>query len=295
MDSNGLWRLFDVICCNLFGPSFVGACGVKEVLWKGKQLRRAGFEVTYNLLGEHVTNPGAVDAALVATAELIHSIQPENSGNVSCKPTLYGLCVSKETFRENIRKLADIAIQKGVEIEIDAESSRYIPDTFEIFSSLCRTGYSPVLRQAVQSHLKDIFLLMDEYKLWDKNLRIVKGTGVYDENESVAVESDKEFIGAKYLEIMDRNIGNGKKPFVATVRDRKLAELIIRAAQKGQFEFQMLYGPLGRKLSKNLVRRGYPVRIYMPFSDTWCPDAWKPFGLRRMQMMRRLMLSAIMA
>ena|SRR3989338_5019582 len=282
----------DLIGCNLFGRRFVGAVDVDGVLEVGEDLKKQGFGVTYNLLGEHVHDPALVDKAIDSTFRLIQGMQSENLGNVSCKPTLYGLSISKTLFIKNIEKIIELARQKGIEIEFDAENYSYIDDTFDVFSSFASQKiYSNTVRQAVQAHLKDIFPLMDKYQLRDKNLRIVKGAGVYDETDTSIITNDNEKIRQRYFEILRGNIVTGRAPFIATVRDWKLAESVIKITGEGAspFEFQMLYGPLGRKLGEYLLRSGYPVRIYIPFTDHWCRDVWKPYGLRRTKMMRNLL------
>jgi len=280
----------DLVGCNLFGRSFVGAFDINGVLNLGHDLKKQGFSVTYNLLGEHVHDQILVDRATDATLQLIKEMSQENLGNVSCKPTLYGLSRSKDLFVGNIKKIIDLAWTRNIEIEFDAENYDHIEDTFDVFSSFAFQGiYSNTVRQAVQAHLKNINDLMGKYGLWDKNLRIVKGSGVYDEAGRI-IENREDKIRQNYFQILRKNMINDRIPFVATVRDSNLAESVINITGGSGFEFQMLYGPLGRKLGQNLLRQGYPVRVYVPFVLDWCRDVWKPYGLRRAKTMRTLML-----
>lgn len=286
----------DLVGCNLFGRCFVGAFSVKDVLNVGKDLKDQGFGITYNLLGEHVRDPNLVNEAVRSTLSLIWGMSPGNSGNVSCKPTLYGLSISKELFSQNIQKVINSALRRGIEVEFDAENYAHIGDTFDVFNSFAsRKVYSDTVRQAVQAHLMGIISLMKKYDLFDKNIRIVKGAGVYTENDNRAVVNDGKKIEQKYLEILRSNIAAGRTPFAATVRDKRLAESVIKVAGGHTFEFQMLYGPLGRKLGKHLLGLGYPVRIYIPFTDTWCRNEWRAYGLRRAKMMRNLIFISIIA
>lgn len=283
----------DLVGCNLFGRLFVGAFDIAEILNVGRDLKNQGFNVTYNLLGEHVHDPNLTDAALQTTLGLIGQMNEENLGNVSCKPTLYGLSISKHLFLKNVGRIIDLAGAKEIEIEFDAENYVHIEDTFNIFSHFAsQLCYRKTVRQAVQAHLNDINLLMDKYELWDKKLRIVKGAGVYTEADSSVVVNNEEKIMEKYFEIIKRNMLFGRNPFVATVRDRELAESVIGLVGDNEcpFEFEMLYGPLGRNLGKELLRRGYPVRIYIPFVVDWCRNEWKAYGLRRAKMIRNLVL-----
>ncbi len=192
----------DLVGCNLLGRRFVGAVDVDGVLRVGEDLKKHGFGVTYNLLGEHIHDPVLVDKAVDSTLRLIQKMQSENFGNVSCKPTLYGLSVSKTLFTKNIEKIIDLARSRGIEVEFDAENYSYIEETFDVFSSFSSQKiYSTIVRQAVQAHLVNIIDLMKRHDLFDKNIRIVKGVGVYTEDSSVML-SDDDKIRQRYFEIL---------------------------------------------------------------------------------------------
>lgn len=280
----------DLVGCNLLGRSFVGAFNIDGVLNVGRDLKKRGFGVTYNLLGEHVPDPSMVDKAIDSTIRLIQQMNNENLGNVSCKPTLYGLSISKELFFRNIQRIIDLAKARGIGVEFDAENYAHIEDTFDVFSSFAsQEAYSNTVRQAVQAHLVNIESLMDKYKLWDKNLRIVKGSGVYKEDKSIDQRSDF-LVTERYTEILRRSLRNGRSPFVATVRDGELASEAIDVADSlsRTVTIQTLYGPLSSRLVNKLLQDGHSVNIYVPFTDDWCRGVWKPYGLRRAQMMRRI-------
>ena len=61
------------------------------------------------------------------------------------------------------------------------------------------------------------------------------------------------------------------RPAVAT-HDPRLIALTLDLAQRrsGGYEFQMLYG-IRRDLQEQLVKQGYPVRVYVPFGSHWYP------------------------
>lgn len=288
------WRPIDFIGCQLFGQKFIGGSSIAEVLVKGAQFRRKGYSVTYNLLGEHVKDEKVVLRATETTLALIKAMDDSNLGNVSIKPTLYGLEISPELFRENAYDLIYSSKRAGIELEFDAERYECIEGTFEVFSELSsQTSLRRFVRQAVQAHLKDIVALMDKYGLWDKQIRIVKGSGVYSEKESIAL-GDPAQVVEQYLAILQANTLAGQVPYVATVRDRKLAMLVKEMFQDtNSIAFEMLYGFFGRGLGEDLLCAGYPVRIYIPFVADWCRGAWKVYGLRRAEMMRHLIFEEI--
>jgi hypothetical protein len=183
-----------------------------------------------------------------------------------------------------------MASKASVEVEFDAEQYEWIFPTLEIFSGFAsQPAFKRFVRQAVQAHLKDIVPLMDKYGLWDKQIRIVKGSGVYLEEQGITLQNPTQVI-EQYVAILQGNTLTGQVPYVATVRDRNLAMQVARMfPDREKIAFEMLYGLFGRGLSKDLLRAGYPVRMYVPFVVGWCRDSWKAYGLRRSEMMRRLM------
>lgn len=290
------WSILDRLGSAFLGRRFIAGSGVEDVLRRGVSLKARGFCVTYNLLGEHVSYAPTVEKAMETTLELLAKMSTKNSGNISCKPTLYGLGISQDAFRQNIQTLLPAVMRAGVEIEIDAENAEYIPATFEIFSEVASTPpYHNSVRQAVQAHRADIFELLHKYGMLDKRLRIVKGSGVYADDGPALLSED--MVALQYLALVRENMHTGSVPYAATVRDRLLAKEVMGVAGGNIFsvEFETLYGPLGKKLGQDLLKRGYAVRVYLPFVVDWCKSAWKPYGLRRAAMMRKLFLQEIMS
>jgi len=286
-----LQERIDVLGCRFVGPKFIGAKHIGGVLECGAELKKQGYGVTYNLLGEHVRDAEVIKKAVTTMMMLIYNMKAENIGNICCKPTLFGLDISREAFIGSLKEILVVAKDKNVEVEIDAESFKYIHDTFLIFHFFAsQPRFRKFIRQAVQAHLKNVLMLIPEYKLWNKQLRIVKGSGVYQEDKLI-VEKYESLTERKYLQILEENMKNHQVPFAATIRDRKLTRSVIDVmdGKKDNVEFQLMYGPLGKKLGKELLQQGYRVRIYIPFVADWCEDAWKSYGLRRASMMRKIM------
>lgn len=285
-----LWRPVDTIGYHLVGPSFVGGRSIEEVLATGAEFKKRGYRVTYNLLGEHLLERWKIDHTAQTLMALIKAMDDTNKGNVSIKPTQCGLQISCGIFHKKAEEIIDRGKLAGIETEFDAEPFEFIPDTFRIFSEFAsQFHYKGFVRQAVQAHLRRISPLMDAYELWNKNLRIVQGSGVYPESSEVVLRDGGEILG-QYYTIARRNHQNGQVPFIATMRNRRL----VRDTKKifpspHMFEFQMLYGPLGRELGEELVQDGWQVRMYIPFVVDWCKDEWKLYGMRRSATIRRLM------
>ncbi|MBI3420551.1 MAG: hypothetical protein HY006_00625 [Candidatus Sungbacteria bacterium] len=217
-----------------------------------------------------------------------------NSGNVAIKSTLYGLFISRGLFHKTAEQIVECAMAHGIEVEFDAEMRSVIADTFKIFSEFARRfPHRNFVRQCVQAHLRDIFGLMDEYELWDKQLRVVKGAGVYEEAEEVVLKDAGEIM-RQYWEIVERNYSiEGQVPQIATMRDESIPARAASLSPKSYIRpyrsvIQTLYGPIGRGLRKKLLEDGRDVKIYIPFVSSPCDFSWFGYGMRRASMMRRL-------
>jgi proline dehydrogenase len=102
-------------------------------------------------------------------------------------------------------------------------------------------------------------------------VRLVKGS--YLEPPDV-VFTDKDEVDQSYRRLFTTLLARGHPIDVATHDPRLLegARRLVDAAQNGwsRVEFQMLYG-VRRDLQADLARRGYPVRVYIPYGTEWYP------------------------
>jgi proline dehydrogenase len=97
--------------------------------------------------------------------------------------------------------------------------------------------------------------------------------GAYNEPVQVAFRERHE-VDASYEALARRLLADGTYPALATHDGRLIGRLIRYAAaeriDRDRFEFQMLYG-VRRDLQAELLRRGYRVRVYVPFGTEWYP------------------------
>ena len=95
--------------------------------------------------------------------------------------------------------------------------------------------------------------------------------GAYKEPPVVAYQN-KEEVDASYVRLMKMLIDGGAPTAIATHDERMIEATISHVERTGKtaddFEFQMLYG-VRRELQKQLVDRGYGMRIYVPYGSQW--------------------------
>jgi proline dehydrogenase len=106
--------------------------------------------------------------------------------------------------------------------------------------------------------------------------------GAYREPKSIAYQR-KADVDAAFVREMKALLTEGHYPAIAT-HDPAMIDVTCRfAVDKGigtdQFEFQMLYG-IRRDLQMSLIKRGYRVRIYIPFGREWFPYFMRRLGER---------------
>lgn len=261
-----------------FAKPYVAGETTEDALSHIKKLNRRGFSATLDILGEYTSK---VDIARDITDQYCQLYDEINNRTLECtisvKPTHVGLSISDSEAMRNMVKIAKKAKEYENFLRIDMESSHYTDKTFEIYRE-CKTitkDIGVVLQSYLYRSLDDISNLVDS----NFNTRICKG--IYKEDESIAYQS-KEEIRKNFL-LMAKTVANKGGFSGFATHDHYLIDRLLDWIEKDNiskhlFEFQVLYGvPMGGRL-KELVSKGYSVRIYVPFG----PD-WFEYSIRRLK------------
>lgn len=155
-------------------------------------------------------------------------------------------------------------------VRIDMESSAHTEATLALFETLWAEGRCNV-GVVIQAYLYRSAADVDRLNVLGARIRLVKGA--YDEPPSVAYPGKRE-VDAAFARLAETLLRGGVYPAIAT-HDERLIDHVCRAAAAAgiaanRFEFQMLYG-IRRDLQAALRRRGYRVRVYVPFGEEWYP------------------------
>jgi proline dehydrogenase len=149
------------------------------------------------------------------------------------------------------------------------ESSAYTDRTLEVVDRLRADGrdVGPVIQSYLHRSPADVERLAAERV----RTRICKGA--YAEPPEVA-HTDRLAIGDAFVELCRMLLEADAYPGVATHDPDMLRRVAAVARERGvgrdRFEFQLLYG-VRRDLQRRLTRRGYRVRVYVPFGTEWFP------------------------
>ena len=260
---------------------FIAGERLDEALDTIRRLNHEGLSATLDFLGEDTTSRARAEAsgdAYLTIVDALRAQSPPGGGvdnNLSLKLTQLGLAVDPETCGRLLRRILDRAagpVQTGIPmfVRIDMESSAHTEATLRLFQALWAEGRRNV-GLVIQAYLyrspADLALL----NTLGAGVRLVKGA--YDEPPAVAFPR-KADVDAAFARLTETLLLKGTSPAIAT-HDEQLIDHARRTAEAagiaaGRFEFQMLYG-IRRDLQAALRRRGYRVRVYVPFGEEWYP------------------------
>ena len=253
---------------------FIAGERLDEALAALRALNRQGLATTLDHLGEDVTSPVLAEASGEAYLGVVDAlrgmpVRGDASGddnNLSLKLTQLGLVVDPVLCGRLLRRILDRA--GPMFVRIDMESSAHTSATLALFEALWAEGRRNV-GVVIQAYLYRSPQDVERLNVLGARVRLVKGA--YDEPASAAFPHKRD-VDAAYARLAETLLRGGVYPAFATHDERLIGHVhgVAEAARIGRdrFEFQMLYG-IRRDLQAALRRRGYRVRVYVPFGEEW--------------------------
>jgi proline dehydrogenase len=243
-----------------------------------RDLNRADCTATLDVLGEDSGSEEQVQSAVDLYLEAIGQIEAQSlECGISVKLSELGLRFDTARCREAIETLAASAREHGCFLLIDMDDSSVTTVTLDIYNDLRRrydnTGI--VIQSCLRRSADDIAALVEE---GPADVRLCKG--IYIEPPDIAF-CDADEIRDSFDRLLAQLFDAGARVGIAT-HDPILVERAERlieekAVGKDRYEFQMLLGVAGR-LRRDLVARGHPLRVYVPFGELWYA-----YSLRRLR------------
>ncbi len=256
---------------------FIAGHTLEDEIRVARAVSADGFFASLDFLGENVTS--AEEAArcrdnYMAALERVR--QEHLPASVSIKLTQFGLDLSPNLCLANVRALVARAGEVGTRVEIDMESSEYTERTLAIIRQL-HTEFPGCVRAVIQAYLYRSEADVRDLSASRIPIRLCKGA--YREPASLALQ-EKSAVDANYRKLMLLLLKEGTYPAIASHDERIVREAaefaVTNGAPSGAFEFQMLYG-IRRDLQRELIGRGFRLRLYIPYGD-----AWYPYFMRRL-------------
>jgi len=265
---------------------FVAGESPEDAIRAVRELNGAGIFATLDHLGEHTTSPAEADQSTQDVLHMLDRIQAAGvQSNVSVKLTQLGLGLGMDLCRHNLTAILARAAETGVMVRIDMEDTPYIDRTLQLYRELRAAGFAN-MGVVIQSYLyrsqADVAALMAE----GARVRLVKGAYLeppelaYPQKRDVDANFDTltaMLIDAALAAGSPPSTADGKTPAIPAIASQDDARIAFArdyaqkvGLPKSALEFQMLYG-IRRDLQEQLVRAGYPVRVYVPYGQEWYP------------------------
>ncbi len=250
---------------------FVAGTTLDDAIARTTELNREGFSVSLDSLGESVRTEQGARAAAELYHLLLDRIHAAGlNANVSVKLTGVGMDVSPELGEAVTGEIVAHAAQLGNFVRIDMEGTPYTEATLKLTEDLHR-AHPGAVGTVLQAYL--FRTAADTERLLNQGIRIRLCKGAYKEGPEHAFPK-KEDVDANYVKLAERMVPSGVYCGMATHDEKMIAAIETYVAGQGiareAFEFQMLFG-VRRDLQRDLLRRGYRVRVYLPFGTDWYP------------------------
>ena len=265
---------------------FIAGETLEQAIEVVRRLNTAGMNATLDQLGENTTSiEGALQSTRDVQAIIDAIVKNQVRSNVSVKLSQIGPSLDVTLCEKNLKDILDHAAASGLFVRIDMEGSNLTQKTISMYHRMMQFGYKNV-GIVIQSYLYRSQADITDLSRWGGKVRLCKGA--YKEPESIAfprmVDVNTNFdqlTRLLFTSIMNTNYTkiseDGITPPIAALatHDPLRIDFARRLAEDMQLpresiEFQMLFG-IRRDLQEEIVKAGFPVRIYVPFGTQWYP------------------------
>lgn len=268
----------------------------KEALKKAKQLEKAGYVCSFDMLGEGARTQQDAQTYFEAYEEAIHACGQANEGKgvylssgVSIKLSAlhprYELAQRERVLTEllpKLKHLAQLACQYDIHLTLDAEEAARLDLSLDLFSQLLadpQLADWQGLGLAVQAYQKRAWAVLhwlaEQCRYYQRRImvRLVKGA-YWDAQIKLAQENgyldypvftrkantDVSYLACARFILANKDVFYGQ---FASHNAHTLAYITHLAQDNVDYEVQRLQG-MGEELHAELVKKGVRCRIYAP-------------------------------
>jgi proline dehydrogenase len=243
-----------------FAARYVAGLSVDDALATARRLADQGIVSSIDLFGERVSDPRAADRVADAYVELARRLEEAPAGTwLALDLSHVGSDEPGPGAQRRLERIA-AALPSGSRIQVGAEEAARAERSLEAVLAVARAG-GP-LSATVQANLHRSERDADVLAEAGVPIRLVKGA--YVESPSVA-HPWGEATDLAFVALAHSLHRAGATVWLAT-HDPVLREALLPAMPGAGVE--MLLGVRAEDHA-GLVRRGVPVRVYVPFGEDW--------------------------
>lgn len=267
---------------------FVAGESAEDAIRVIRKLNEQGINATLDHLGEHTSTANEAERATDDILLILNEIDKARvRANVSIKLTQIGMGLDEEICRQNLVRILEQVKKCNNFLRVDMEDTPYTDITTSLYQSMLQRGFNT--RQVglvMQSYLYRAEADTRRLLHYRTHIRLVKGAYREPPDKAYPKKADtdanfdlltKIMIDAA-LRIEPNKVSSDGRippvPAIATHDEKRIAFAKQYTEKVGlpkeAIEFQMLYG-IRRDLQEQLVREGYPVRVYVPYGTHWYP------------------------
>ena len=238
---------------------YVAGERIEDALELSRRLDREGLRAAIDFFGEQVSNPQEAEAAADAYVELAERVVEVPEANLAIDLSHVGLDISSDFCRQQVERIVE-ALPVGRRLDVGAEDSARTEAAHEVVVALALAG-API-QMTLQANLRRS---QDEWpKLLEAGLAIRLVKGAYVEPSDVAYPYGDE-TDIAYLRLAHA-LAKAEARLAIATHDAVLREALLAAL--GAIPVEMLLG-VRTEEARALVRRGVPVRLYVPYGGGW--------------------------
>ena len=253
-----------------FSRRYIAGPHLEDAYRSVQNLNDSGYTATIDVLGEDSVRADQVDSARDLYLRALDGIrEAELDCNISIKLSEMGLRFDIDHCRQVVNELLVSAAAHGNFVRIDMEDSSVTDVTLQIYRELRERfdNVGVVIQSCLKRSENDVDTLL---RGGPTHVRLCKG--IYVEPPEIAY-CDPEEIRISFQKLLEQLLAGGATKVGIATHDPVLvahAEATIRRLEipADRYEFQMLLGVAGR-LRRELVDRGHPLRVYVPFGELW--------------------------
>lgn len=265
---------------------FVAGEKIDDAIRVVRELNKRGINATLDHLGEHTSTAEEAERATDDILSILGEIDKAGvRANVSIKLTQIGMGLDEEICRHNLVRILQQVKKHTNFLRIDMEDTPYTDITISLYQAMLQRGFNTCqVGMVLQSYLYRTEVDTRRLLNYRTHIRLVKGAYMEPPEKAYPKKADvdanfdllsKILIDAA-LQIEPNQVSpDGRIPPVPAIasHDEKRIAFAKQYAEKAglpktAIEFQMLYG-IRRDLQEQLIKEGYPVRVYVPFGTHW--------------------------
>lgn len=226
-----------------------------------RQVEGLGAAVSIDYFGELVEDLATADRVAEEYARLIDGLDETKDAWPAIDLSHLGLDIDPYGCVERLAAIAE-RVPDGRRVQVGAEDASRSEAVIGCVLSVAGSGLADRLGATVQANLRRSPADLERLVAAGVHIRLVKGAYVEPADRAVPYGEPTD---VAYLRLAHR-LAEAEAPFSLATHDGVLREALLAAL--GARQVEQLYG-VRPEVVADLVARGIPVRVYVPYGDSW--------------------------